>query len=171
MMAMPQKTISKHNSSPAARSVAEASVSSSSSDELFSDVSCCVFPSARQRVVVELGELASCWMLESQVLRGTLEVFLVISGGILSASFGRVPFPGPGIKWRGSLAPGGPRRYHLWQFWRSLEPAPVSAPRKKSAPLIFFSCLFRPHRARTGHREERREKMGYNFVKADTRRG
>ena len=36
---MPQKTITKHNSSPAARSVAEASVSSSSSNELFSDVS------------------------------------------------------------------------------------------------------------------------------------
>ena len=35
---MPQRTTSKHYSSPAARSVAEASVSSSSSRELFSDV-------------------------------------------------------------------------------------------------------------------------------------
>ena len=40
------------------------------------------------------------------MLRGALEVFLVISGGIVLASFGRVPFPGPGIKWRGS--PSGP---------------------------------------------------------------
>ena len=95
---MSQKPTSKHYSSPAARSVAEASVSSSSSDELFSDVSCCVFPSARQHVVVELGELALLLWLEAQVLRGALEVFLVISGGILSASFGRVPSPGPGKK-------------------------------------------------------------------------
>ena len=113
--------------------MAKASVSSSSSRELFiSDVSCCVFPSARQHVV-ELGELASCWRLEAQVLRGALGVFLVIPGGIVLASFGRVPFPGPGIKWREPLAPGGPRR--------SLEPAPVSAPRKKSASLIFFFVL------------------------------
>ena len=75
------------------------------------------------------------------MLRGALEGFLVIFGGIVLASFGRVPFPGPGIKWRESLAPGGPRRYHLWQFRRSLEPAPVSAPRKKSASLIFFFLL------------------------------
>ena len=77
------------------------------------------------------------------MLRGALEVFLVISGGILSASFGRVPFPGPGIKWREPLAPGGPRRCHLLKFRRSLEPAPVSvsAPRKKSASLIFFFLL------------------------------
>ena len=51
--------------------------------------------------------------LEAQVLRGALEVFLVISGGILSASFGRVPFPGPGIKFRDPLAPAKPRRYRL----------------------------------------------------------
>ena len=101
----------------------------------------CVFPSARQHVVVELGELASCWRLQAQVLRGALEVFLVIFGGIVLASFGRVPFPGPGIKWREPLAPGGPRRYHLWQFRRSLEPAHLSAPRKKSASLIFFFLL------------------------------
>ena len=101
----------------------------------------CVFPTALQHVLVELGELASCWMLESQVLRGALEVFLVISGGILSASFGRVPFPGPGIKWRDQLAPAGARRNRLWRFRRSLEPAHLSAPRKKSASLIFFFLL------------------------------
>ena len=75
------------------------------------------------------------------MLRGALEVFLVISGGILSASFGRVPFPGPGIKWRDQLAPGKPRRNRLWRFRRSLEPAHLSAPRKKSASLIFFFLL------------------------------
>ena len=80
-------------------------------------------------------------MLESQVLRGALEVFLVIFGGILSASFGRVPFPGPGIKLRDQLAPAKPRRYRLWRFRRSLEPAHLSAPRKKSASLIFFFLL------------------------------
>ena len=79
--------------------------------------------------------------LEAQVLRGALEVFLVISGGILSASFGRVPFPGPGIKLRDPLAPAGARRDRLWRFRRSLEPAHLSAPRKKSASLIFFFLL------------------------------
>ena len=68
----------------------------------------CVFLSARQHVLVELGELASCWRLEAQVLRGLWGFFGVIFGGILSASFGRVPFPGPGIKWRDQIAPVKP---------------------------------------------------------------
>ena len=75
------------------------------------------------------------------MLRGALEFFLVIFGGILSASFGRVPFPGPGIKLRDQLAPAKPRLYRLWRFRRSLEPAHLSAPRKKSASLIFFFLL------------------------------
>ena len=101
----------------------------------------CVFPSALQHILVELGELASCWRLEAQVLRGLWGFFGVIFGGILSASFGRVPFPGPGIKLRDQLAPAKPRLYRLWRFRRSLEPAHLSAPRKKSASLIFFFLL------------------------------
>ena len=101
----------------------------------------CVFPSARQHVLVELGELASCWRLEAQVLRGLWGFFGVIFGGILSASFGRVPSPGPGIKLREPLAPAKPQRYRLWRFRRSLEPAHLSAPRKKSASLIFYFLL------------------------------
>ena len=42
----------------------------------------CVFPTARQHALVQLGELASCWSLAAQVLRGALEVFLVIFGGV-----------------------------------------------------------------------------------------
>ena len=140
-MAMPQKTISKlthhllhvvwqkHQYRPPLVTSSSAMYHS------------CVFPSARQHVLVELGELASCWRLEAQVLRGALEVFLVISGGIVLASFGRVPFPGPGIKWRDQFAPAKPRRNRLWRFRRSLEPAHLSAPRKKSASLIFFFLL------------------------------
>ena len=75
------------------------------------------------------------------MLRGSLEVFFVIFGGIVLASFGRVPFPGPGIKWWDQLAPAKPRRNRLWRFRRSLEPAHLSAPRKKSASSIFFFLL------------------------------
>ena len=77
------------------------------------------------------------------MLRGALGLFLVISGGIVLASFGRVPFPGPGIKWRDPLAPAGPRRYHLCQFRRSRELPPFLLQEKnhKSASLIFFFVL------------------------------
>ena len=75
------------------------------------------------------------------MLRGSLEVFFVIFGGIVLASFGRVPFPGPGIKWRDPLAPAGALRNRLWRFRRSLEPARLFAPRKKSASLVFFFLL------------------------------
>ena len=101
----------------------------------------CVFPSARQHVLVELGELASCWMLEAKVLRGALEVFWLSPGGMVLSSFERVPFPGPGIKLREPLAPAGSRQNRLWRFRRSLEPAHLFAPRKKSASLIFFFLL------------------------------
>ena len=78
----------------------------------------CVFPGAREHALVELGELASCWRLEAQVLRGLWGFFGVIFGGIVLASFGRVPFPGPGIKWRESFAPVGRRRCYLLKFRR-----------------------------------------------------
>ena len=72
--------------------------------------------------------------------------FGVIFGGILSASFGRVPFPGPGIKWRDQFAPAEPRRNRLWRFRRSLEPAPEaseSASREsggKASPAVQTGC-------------------------------
>ena len=75
------------------------------------------------------------------MLRGLWGFFGVIFGGILSASFGRVPSPGPGIKWRDQFAPAKPRRNRFWRFRRRLEPAHLSATRKKSAYLIFFFLL------------------------------
>ena len=75
------------------------------------------------------------------MLRGLWGFFGVIFGGIVLASFGRVPFPAPGIEWWDQLAPAKPRRNRLWRFRRSLEPAHLSAPRKKSASLIFFFLL------------------------------
>ena len=75
------------------------------------------------------------------MLRGLWGFFGVIFGGIVLASFGRVPFPGPGIKWRDPLAPAGPGVITYASPGEASSPPLFLLPRKKSASLIFFFLL------------------------------
>ena len=102
----------------------------------------CMFPTARQHVLVQLGELASCWRLEAKVLRGALEVFWLSPGGMVLSSFGRVPFPGPGIKLREPLSPRLSHDGIAYGGSGAASSLPIFLLQEKNQhSLIFFSLL------------------------------
>ena len=92
--------------------------------------------------------------------------------GLLSAPFGRVAHFFCGGQSGGSkLGGGGPDKEAPCGIDKS-PGQPIFQQQEKNQLLCFlFSRLFKPHRARKGHREDHSQKMKYQFLKANTKRG
>ena len=131
----------------------------------------CVFASARQHALVQLDGLASSWRLEAKVLRGLLRFLWLSPAGWSCPLLDGFLFPGPKFC---SAIPSPPRS--------SGGIAPVGSREASSLPplcskkkISFFNIFFLAYLDPIGHARDIEKndarKMGYNFVKTDTRRG
>jgi hypothetical protein len=147
-MAMPQKTISKHNSSPASRSVSEASVSSPSSHELLSDVSivaCFQVPDKMPSSSLVSLPLAGGWRPGAS---GPLGLFWCYLRRDTFSLIWTCSVPRPRNKMAGSVRPGRAPKESLMAVPAQPRACPSFCSKKK---ISFFNIFFLAYLDPIGH--------------------